>query len=242
MKKRFVPIVCVLFAIALGGSFGCKAENEITPAPTAVPKQPDVIVNNNEQSPDHTIEVSGYGEVIAAPDFAAITLRVQGTHETAEEATLQCEALTASAIDVAMSHRVTRRNITTAGVTLNTNQRESDGAIIGYLATDAVTIILNDVSAVNALLSAVIDADVTENYTVTYSLTDTSAAYHAALTAAMEDALAKATSLAAAGNVPLGAVIGVTETPGEDYKLVGFAFETSQIAVSAKVTVQYKIP
>ncbi len=234
--------VCLGAALvfALGG-LGCKAEDEITPGPTAQPDEPDVIVNNEVKADEHTVTVVGDGEVIAAPDFSTITIVVQGSSETSEEAVQKCEALTEQVSEIANAQGVLPKNLTTAGVTLSTHQRESDGAITGYVATDTITIIItSDVSKVNAVLSPIIDARITESYEVTYSLTDASAAYNEALAAAMDDAYQKASAIAAAGGVSIKTIVSAVEAPGED-QLVGVAFESSAIAVNAQVTVIYLI-
>lgn len=222
------------------GCAACKAEGDITPAPTAQPDEPDVIVNNELAPNEHTIEVAGSGKVIAAPDFSTITIVVQGSSETSEEAALKCEELTTKVSEIAAEQGVLPKNLTTAGVTLSTHQRESDGAITGYVATDTITITTTDVSKVNAVLSPIIDAGITESYEATYSLTDASAAYNEALAAAMDDAYMKAAAIADASGVSITSIASVVETPGED-QLVGVAFESSAIEVAAKVTVVYLI-
>lgn len=219
---------------------GCKEEGDITPGPTAKPEQPTVIVNNEAVIAEHTISVNGYGEVIAAPDFSTITIVVVGSSETAEEAAAMCETLTQQVKDIATEQGVLPKSFSAAGVTLSTNQRESDGAITGYVARDTITITLNDVSKVNTVLSPIIDAGITESYEATYSLLDASAAYGGALAAAMQDAGEKAAAIAAAGGVTLGTVVSVLEAPVED-NLVGVAFKSSAIAVSANLTVTYSV-
>ena len=79
----------------------------------------------------HTIAVNGFGEVIAAPDFSTITIVVVGTSETAEEAATKCEKLTEQVKEIATAQGVQAANLSAAGVTLSSNQRESDGAITG---------------------------------------------------------------------------------------------------------------
>jgi len=234
--------VCLGAALMLTfGALGCKADDDITPGPTAQPDEPDVIVNNEVKADEHTIIVVGDGEVIAAPDFSTITIVVQGSSETSEDAALKCENLTDQVSEIAIAQGVAPKNLTTAGVTLSTLQRESDGAITGYVATDTITIVItSDVSKVNAVLSPIIDARITESYEVTYSLTDASAAYNEALAAAMDDAYQKASAIAAAGNVTIDTIVSAVEAPGED-QLVGVAFESSSIAVNAQVTVTYLI-
>ena len=240
-RKLFFRILP--FALALTGIAalaGCKAESEITPGPTAKPEQPTVIVNNDMEKDAHTIAVNGFGEVIAAPDFSTITIVVVGTSETAEEAATKCEKLTEQVKEIATAQGVQAANLSAAGVTLSSNQRESDGVITGYVARETITITLKDVSKVNAVLSPIIDAHITESYEATYSLLDTSSAYNGALAAAMQDAQEKAKAIAEGGGVTLGAIVSVSETPVES-NLVGVAFKSSEIAVSANLTVTYSI-
>jgi uncharacterized protein YggE len=240
-SKRLLKAALALVLAAVMLPFAaCKAEDDITPGPTAQPEQPDVIVNNELAPDEHTIQVTGSGEVIAAPDFSTITISVQGSGPTSEEAALKCEERVQQVTEIAAAQGILPKNMTTVGATLSTHQRESDGAITGYVATDTITIMLTDVSKVNGVLSPIIDAGITESYEATYSLTDASAAYSEALAAAMVDAYAKASSIAEAGNVTLGSIASAVETPGED-QLVGIAFESSAIAVSAQVTVVYVI-
>lgn len=237
LTRLFCAVLALTCAAAL---IGCKAESDITPGPTAKPEQPTVIVNNEESKNEHTISVNGFGEVIAAPDFSTITIVVVGNSESAEDAAAKCETLTQQVKDVATAQGVLPGSMSAAGVTLSSNQRESDGAITGYVARDTITITLEDVSKVNAVLSPIIDAGITESYEATYSLLDASAAYSGALAAAMEDAQEKAEAIAEAGDVSLGAVVSVTETPIEN-NLVGVTFKSSEIAVNASLTVTYSI-
>ncbi len=220
---------------------GCKAAEEIKPAPTPKAASPEVVVNHELVPNEHTISVTGYGEVIADPDYATLTLGVQGTAETAEQASAACEENLKNVYEVASSLNVLRSTMKDTGVTITAQQRESDGVIIGYLATTTITIITNDTHEANSVMTGIVDASVGELKSVTYSITDTTAAYNSALLSAMDDARIKAETLAEASGVTLGKVIGVVETPSNDNDLVGVDFETSAIAVPARVTVQYMI-
>ena len=240
MKQRLTMLFLCL-GLSAFCAFGCKAQDDITPGPTPKPVAPEVIVNNQGLPPEHVIEVTGYGEVIAAPDYATITLMVQGSAETAEAASAKCTENLKTLYDVATSLNVLSSHIKDAGVTITALTRESDGAITGYSAVDTVTITARDITTANSVVSGIVDASVSELKSVTYSITDTTAAYQEALTAAMGDASQKAAAIALAGEVQLGAVIGVTELTGPDSSLAGESFETSDIAVPAQVTVRYLI-
>ena len=228
-------VLLLVFSLA-----ACKEESEITPGPTAVPEQPNVIVNNEAIEPDHTIVVNGHGEVTAEPDFATINIVTVGASATSEEAASLCEALTQQVKEIAGTQNVLSKNLTVTGVTLSSTTRESDGAVTGYTARQTITIIETDISKVNTILSPIIDARITESYEVTYSLTDASSAYTDALAAAVADAKEKAEAIALASNVSLDAVLLVTEAPLEN-QLVGVAFKSSSIAVVANLTVTYSI-
>lgn len=239
MKNR---LRLVLTAAALVCALaGCKAAEEIKPAPTPKAASPEVVVNHELVPNEHIITVTGYAEVIAQPDYATLTLGVQGTAETAEQASMICEENLASVYDVARELGVPYNEMKDAGVTITAQQKEDEGVITGYLATAAITIIANDTSAANSIMSGIVDASVGELKSITYSITDTTAAYNAALLAAMDAARVKAETLAEASGVTLGAVIGVVETPSNDNELVGVDFESSAIAVPARVTVDYRI-
>ena len=218
----------------------CKEEGDIVPGPTAKPEQPTVIVNNEAQEQKHTIVVNGNGEVIAVPDFATITIVAMGSSATSEEAAANCELVTQKVKDIAAAQGVLAKHLTTSGVTLSSNTRESDGAITGYVARDTITIVENNVTLVNGILSPIIDARITESYKVTYSLLDATAAYSDALAAAMTDAQVKAQAIATAGGVTLDGILSVSEAP-MDSQLSGVAFESSSIAVDAALTVTYQI-
>ena len=89
MGKKLLVIIC---AVCLAASLaGCKAEDEIVNVPTPKIEQQTVVLEREKSAPEHYFEVTGNGEIIAAPDFATITLRVSGAGETAEEASGVCQ-------------------------------------------------------------------------------------------------------------------------------------------------------
>lgn len=239
MKYRWIALAGTLAGIML--FCGCKAAEEIVPGPTPRPASPQVIVNHELVPNEHIITVTGYGEVIVQPDFATLTLNVQSTEGTAEQANALCEERLKSVYEVAATFDVRGNDITDAGINITAQQRESDGAITGYLATATVTIIAKDLTTANSVMSGMIDASVGELKSITYGITDATTAYQEALLAAMADAHAKAVSIAEAGGVTLGTVANVVEASTDDSMLVGVDFETSAIAVPARVTVGYLI-
>jgi hypothetical protein len=237
LRASFAACMVLLLAFSLAA---CKEEGDITPAPTAKPEQPTVIVNNEAIPPEHTIEVSGYGVVIVEPDVATIIIVTAGASASSEEAAALCEAVTQQVKEIAAAQSVLPKNLVSTGVTLSSTVRESDGVATGYTARQTITIVENNISRVNAILSPIIDARIIESYEVTYSMLDASSAYAEALAAAVEDAREKAEAIAAAAGVALSETLSVVEAPVEN-RLVGVAFKSSSIAVDANLTVIFSI-
>ena len=235
-------VLWMLSVLLLWACVGCKEPDEIVPGPTPKPKSPEIVVNNDFVSAARMIEVTGYGEVIASPDFATIKLKVSGISDTAEHAGSICETNLQNVYEVADSLQVPKDSISDSGVNITAQQRPSDGAITGYLAMTTITIVIDDAQTANTVMSSIIDASSGELINVTYSLTDASAAYKEALMAAIADAQQKADTIASAAGVTRGRVIGVEETSGSDNALMGEDFETSAIEVSAHVVVRFAIP
>ena len=223
---------------------GCKAQEEIQNAPTPKPSTTSststVILKQDFPEEEHTIVVSGAGEVNAKPDFATIRLGVTASGETAEEASTLCSERLSAIREAAIGLRVSTADITTTGIEMETKLNELE-EIVGYTAKDTVTLIVRRVDDIQNILPKLTDAGATRIDTVTYSITEASAAYKEALAAAMRDAAEKAEVIATEGGVTVKRVIGVTEEPYDESKIVGVDFESSSIAVKAGVTVTYLI-
>lgn len=244
-RKLYRAAACLLALIALAAVCGCKAQEEIQNVPTPKPEKPTsttstVILKQDFPEEEHTIQISGRGEVNAKPDFATISLGVTAAGETAEEASQLCSERLTAIRQAAISLSVFAKDITTAGIEMETRVNELE-EIVGYVAKDNVTLIVRRVENVQNILPKLTDAGATQINAVTYSITEASAAYQEALTAAMAEAAEKAQVIAEAGGVTLKRVIGVTEKPYDETKIVGVDFESSSIAVSAEVEVIYQI-
>lgn len=239
MKRIVVLLAVSSIAVML---IGCKPEEEIQNVPTPKPQSAEIVVNHELEAPEHTVNVSGHGEVIATPDFATITVGVHATADTAENASAQCETNMQKVYDTAMSFGVAKVDASMTGIDITAQLREADGAVTGYVASETITVVVRNVKIASTVMSTIIDAGASEISGITYSLVDASSAYQQALAKAMEDAKAKADAVAIAAGVKLGDVASVVETPYNDSKLMGVTFESSQIIVSADVSVSYLIP
>lgn len=240
-KIRLLPLACGLTLCLAGLLGGCKAQEEITNVPTPKPEKQTVVINHELEAPEHYIEVIGNGEIIASPDFATIQLGVTAAGETAEAASAACQEQTGKAAEAASSLEIRRQDISQRGVEIAPKQKEGTTTVTHYEATDVVTVVVRRVAQSETILTTLMDAGEFEFLGITYSITESSEAYRMALAAATQDALAKATMLAEATEVQLGQVIGIVETAYDDSALIGENFESSAIAVSAQITVRYRI-
>lgn len=239
MKRKM--LFALLLVLPLAAFTGCKEQEEIQNIPTPRGDAQTYILRQTWPEPEHSIEVTGSGEVIAEPDFATIRVGVSVTGDTAESASAQCQERLQLIYEAALGFDVARADISAAGIEIEARRDEEGGDIVDYLASDTVTVIVRRVSDLNTILTTVIDAGASQTYAVTYSITEASSAYREALAAAMADAHEKGSVLAEASGVELGEVIGVVEQPYDESKLIGVDFESSSIVVSADVIVTYLI-
>ena len=239
-KTWLLAVLCIGIALALG--YGCMAPDTIDyVAPTPKSETQRVVINHELEAPEHTLEVSGYGEVITQPDFSTIALSVHAGADAAEAASTQCSELMQSTYDLAISLGVRQADITTSAIEIIPQVNESTGEAKGYTAAQNITMIVRDVALANSILSTIVDSSQTEILSVTYSLTDATSAYLEALAVAMADAQVKAQALAEASALTLGPVIYVSELNGEDALSAG-TYPSSAIAIPARVNVTYKLP
>ena len=238
VKKRLLIFCAGCFAVLLTG---CKAEEEIVNVPTPKIEQQTVVLEREKSAPEHYFEVTGNGEIIAAPDFATVTMRVAGAGETAEEASAACQEEAQKLVSAVISLHILKNNIQQRGQEIVAVPDETGKNPPTYLATDVVTLTITQVGRTEQIVTSLVDAGDNELISVTYSITDSSEAYRNALSAAIDDARSKAETLAGSTGVRLGDVIGIVETAFDETKLIGVAFESSAIAVNAQVTVRYKI-
>lgn len=240
MKR--MTMACTLLALAAlcAAGAGCKAQEEIQNVPT--PRvDTQTIILRQDWPEEHTIVVTGNGEVIAEPDFATIRVGVSVTGETAESASALCTERVQGIYEAALNFDIHRTDISSAGIEIEARQQESGDGIVDYQARDTITVIVRDVPSVNSILTTVIDAGASQTYAVSYSITEASTAYREALAAAMADAYEKAQVLAESAQVRILSVVEAIEHPYDESKLVGVDFESSAIAVSAEVVVTYLI-
>ena len=242
MSKNGNRMLLLAAAVILGTLLGgCKAEEEIVNVPTPKVEQQTILLEREKEPAEHYFEVVGNGEILAAPDFATLTMRASTQGETAEAAAAVCQEEVQKLIDAAEQFRISKNDIVQSGIEIEPKYAEDETTVTAYQASDVLTITIRVVSRTETILTSLVDAGNYEVQSLTYSITESSEAYRQALATALDDAKGKAEALAESAGVHLGDVIGISETAYDETKLIGMAFESSAIAVNAQVTVRFKI-
>ena len=202
-----------------------------------------------------TLVVQGYGDVNVAPDTAVISAGVNTEGETASEAVDANSAAMNEVISTLVSAGVADDDIETSYFNVYPRYHYSNGEsrLIGYSATNSINVTLRNISQVGEMLDKLSDSGVSFINGVSFSVSDDQAAKNAALTNAVNDAFNKASILAAASGVSLGAPISIDGTNGStpiyvplertfaDSASASVPINPSDSNVAATVTIIYEI-
>jgi len=212
------------------------------------------------------LSVTGMGRIQAKPDVATVSVGLQTTANTAQEAMAQNSAQMEKVIAAIKGQGITDDDIRTTGVNLVPvyEQRRDPSTqpprVVGYRATNQVRVEVKDLSKVGAVLDAAVTAGANLAGGVSFSIRDVQAVSDQALRQAVADAQRKAQTIATAAGVKLGAVTSIftdyinVPTPDAYYGRGGagdFAVEAlaavpapiepGQLTITAQVRVVYDI-
>jgi uncharacterized protein YggE len=159
--------------------------------------------------------VSGHGSVNVVPDTAQITIGVDVTLPTLEEAQAESERQSNAIIESIKANDVADEDVQTSNysvfVVRNYDQNGTPSEIIGYQITNQVNVTIRDVNAVGVILTAAIEAGANNIWGISFFVDDQTAAASEARVLAVEDARRKAEELAAATGMSLGRVLAISE-------------------------------
>jgi uncharacterized protein YggE len=212
MKKPvMVAIVLALAALAFLAA-GC---DQLTP-PSSMPASS--VGGAATQSTG--IWVSGEGKVTVVPDIAILNLGVQAQESTVAQAQSETSDAMNAVVAALKSGGVADKDIQTQQYYITpiwtTNRDTGQQTLSGYRVTNTVTAKIRNVSATGDIIQAVVNAG--GNYTtingISFTVDDPSPYQKQARQAAMADAQARASQLAAAAGVKLGAPTYISESGG----------------------------
>jgi uncharacterized protein YggE len=198
--------------------------------------------------------VQGDGKANAAPDMATIVLGVETHNASAAGAAAENARLMNSTVAALLKAGIKEKDIQTSTYSLTTQQEVPTAAgekpkPPEFVATNQVTVQLNDTSGVGKVLDAAVSAGSNSIQSISFGLRDPSPERDIALTMAIGDAKRKAMVAAAAAGVKLGRVLEVSENYGfvspAASRAVAFNVATpiqpGEMEVSASVTLTYEI-
>lgn len=163
-----------------------------------------------------TITVVGQGKAGAMPDRARVTLGVESVASSAQTAAKDNSKRMDDVLAALKKAGASDKDIKTAYYSIWTETLPGDGqtTTVRYHVTNQLTVVVNDINKVSAMIDAAINAGATTVNGVEFEAKDTSALEGQARAAAIKDAQARAAELAKLNGVKLGGVVEVTEVIG----------------------------
>ena len=157
------------------------------------------------------ILVTGHGVAEAPADRATITLGVQTSRPTAQEAQERTSAAMNQILRQIVALGVPRDRIKTVAVNLFPEYKQPSGGISGYQAVQRISVTVDDLNLPGRVIDAATTAGANILDGVAFGLRDPAAFRDRALAAAIQDARAAAAAAATAAGVTLLRVVRLEE-------------------------------
>lgn len=161
-----------------------------------------------------TISVTGRGEAYAAPDMALIRVGVATEATDAAGAMAENNGKQAAIIEALKSAGIEGRDMQTSDLSLDQRiaypEKEAP-RIEGYRASNMLTVRVRDLEKLGEILDATIKAGATNLVDLNFQRDDNKSLQDEARKAAVEDAVSRATIMAEAAGVKLGAIRMIDE-------------------------------
>lgn len=215
--------------------------------------------------PTPAITVTGSGQVRTAPDEAVVRLGVVAQTESAQAAQQEASRVARGILEAVAAQGVPEAAVQTSQLVLtpvyqhpSPRQMEvpTEPRIIGYRASNVVSVRLEDLSKIGPVIDAGIGAGANQVEGVHFQLRDDRAAREEALRKAVAEARSKAAAMAEALGVSLGPLLqaqegGVTIDRPEFAQVRMMAMEADmggatpvaagEVTVTGNVTLRYRI-
>ena len=209
-----------------------------------------------EAAHERTLVVNGTGVAAAAPDVAVVTLGVETLAKTAADAMRQNSEQTARVLAALKSGGVADKYLQTQSLNLQPRYDyrqsrqggERERVLLGYTATNVVTVRVTDMSRVGQVIDSAIQAGGNRVDGIRFELSDPTRVLADAREAAWQNAHGKAKQLAQLAGAKLGAVQKIESyehTPGpvrESSRMLAMADASVPVqAGMAQLTVQINV-
>lgn len=205
------------------------------------------------------LHVSATASADAVPDKVSVMAGVQTEGKTAQEAMIRNSELMRNVFSTLTALGVPERDISTSYLNLNPrynyeNRQNGQPQLIGYQASNQITVTSQDLTASGAMIDALIKAGINNINNVQFTVSDPDMAQSEARTKAIAKAQMKARTMAQAANVRLGRLLSLSEggSPGPIYRAIrmGAQMESmdatpplapGQREISATVSMTYEL-
>ncbi|MGR5253671.1 SIMPL domain-containing protein [Vibrio astriarenae] len=145
------------------------------------------------------IRTSGYGEITAAPDSAVVSIRVEETAQSAEEAKQQVDKAVETFLTQSQGKGLKREEMQSSNLHISPQYRYPKNAepeLVGYRATRTITLTINELESLNAYLDLAMQSGINRVDNIQLQTTEYDKFKQQALELAIKDAQTKAQSLA----------------------------------------------
>jgi uncharacterized protein YggE len=214
--------------------------------------------SNDADDTLRTISVNGVGRVMAEPDVADINLGVTAEGKEAADAAAKAATAMDSVVTALLEMGIAENDIQTVNLSLNPRYdwNKEPAQIVGWEASNMVSVTIRDIDAVGATVDAATDAGATNVNGISFRVEDPTEAQMAARSSAVADARAKADQLAADAGVEIIGIVSISESGGQQPQplymaraemavMSDAAAETpvmpGEVELSVNVFVQYEI-
>lgn len=204
------------------------------------------------------ITVTGDAVARAAPDMAVLTLGVRNQGATAAEALAATNAGASAVLSRLSETGIAARDMQTGGLTLTPvraydNDRNAPPRVIGFEASNTVTIRARDLTALGGILDAVVTDGANEFRGLRFALQDPAPLLATARKRAVADAMARAALYAEAAGLRLGPVMAIREPSAQPAPMPmiraemamadggGVPIAQGELELRAEVVMEFKI-
>lgn len=190
-----------------------------------------------------TLNLSAYGETKVAPDMATINLGVMTEGKTAAEA-MQANATRMSAVMASLRKAgIADKDIQTSNLNLSPQykyQENQPPVLVGYQASNNVTITVHDLKKLGAAVDASVNAGANQVQGISFGLDDPSAAENAAREVAVKALAAKADLYARATGHKVSRLVSLSEgggyTPQPPMPVMAYASKRMEMDAGTSVS------
>ncbi len=220
-NKRFIRVV-IIFMVLLSLFTLAKFINEV--------KSSEYVGRGNQQP--NVISVSGKGEVMAVSDIATLTMNLTKDGVTSKEAQKNLNDMITKVLATLKDKKIEDKDVKSEYGGINpkySNQNlvcytypcpQNNPKIIGYTATQSLTVKIRDVDTANDIRTSLATVGVTDINGPTFSIDDEDTFKDQARSSAIKDARTQAEVLAKELGVHLGKVVTFSENGGSAYPMM----------------------